>query len=196
MEHQENEILEQEPQEMSELDIRTMKADFAVNIEEVMAKECSSYECVVCDENDIGILWSFVLEDSISGFISVEDNEEGLGINTVAIGIHLKDISDFERDDLIHILELNTELINASFSVVHILEKNQEEPEPVFAEEGESIEYEDDTDNEENTTKKEILMIQCKIPLSAFDAEDFTGIVQNLMMQSDFALNQNQAEEE
>ena len=132
---------QEELQQEDELEIRAIKADFAVQIEEVMAKECSSYECVLCDEHEIGVLWSFLLEDSISGFIGVEDNEEGLGIHTVTTGIHLKDISEMDRNELMHILELNSELINACFTVVHIQEKTDEEPEPVFAEEGESVEY-------------------------------------------------------
>ena len=191
----EQEELESEKlQQNDELEIRAMKADFAVQIEEVMAKECSSYECVLCDEHEIGVLWSFLLEDSISGFIGVEDNEESLGIHTVTTGIHLKDISEMDRNELMHILELNSELINACFTVVHIQEKSEEEPEPVFAEEGESIDY-DNEDEEENINTKEILLIQCKIPLSAYDPSDFSGIIQNLMIQSDFALNQNQEEE-
>lgn len=185
---------QEELQQNDELAIRAMKADFAVQIEEIMAKECSSYECVLCDEHEIGVLWSFLLEDSISGFIGVEDNEEGLGIHTVTTGIHLKDISEMDRNELMHILELNSELINACFTVVHIQEKSEEEPEPVFAEEGESVEY-DNEEEEENINTKEILLIQCKIPLSAYDPNDFSGIIQNLMIQSDFALNQNQEEE-
>ena len=190
---EQEELESEELQQNDELEIRAMKADFAVQIEEIMAKECSSYECVLCDDHDIGILWSFLLEDSISGFIGVEDNEEGLGIHTVTTGIHLKDISEMDRNELMHILELNSELINACFTVVHIQEKSDEEPEPVFAEEGESVEY--DNEEEENINTKEILLIQCKIPLSAYDPNDFSGIIQNLMIQSDFALNQNQEEE-
>ena len=186
-------IEEQEPQELDELQLRTLKADFAVHIEEVMAEACSSYECVLCDDHEIGILWSFLLEDSISGFIGIEDNEEGLGIPTVTTGIHLKDISDADRDELLNLLELNSELINACFTVSHLKEK-QEEPEPVFAEEGESIEYNDEED-EDKITSKEILMIQCRIPLAAFDPNDFIGVIQNLMIQSDIALNQNSEEE-
>ncbi|MBR4569488.1 MAG: hypothetical protein IKO19_02295 [Candidatus Riflebacteria bacterium] len=185
---------QEEIQQDDDLEIRAMKADFAVQIEEVMAKECSSYECVLCDEHEIGVLWSFLLEDSISGFIGVEDNEDSLGIQTVTTGIHLKDISEMDRNELMHILELNSELINACFTVVHIQEKSEEEEEPVFAEEGESIEYDND-EEEENINTKEILLIQCKIPLSAYDPSDFSGIIQNLMIQSDFALNQNQEEE-
>ena len=191
---EQEELESEELQQNDELEIRAMKADFAVQIEEIMAKECSSYECVLCDEHDIGILWSFLLEDSISGFIGIEDNEEGLGIQTVTTGIHLKDISEMDRNELMHILELNSELINACFTVVHIQEKSEEEPEPVFAGEGESVEY-DNEEDEENINTKEILLIQCKIPLSAYDPSDFSGIIQNLMIQSDFALNQNQEEE-
>ncbi len=186
---------EEVSQQEDELAIRAAKADFAVQIEEIMAKECSSYECVLCDEHDIGILWSFLLEDSISGFIGVEDNVEDLGIYTVTTGIHLKDISELDRSELLHLLELNSLLINACFTVVHIQEKTEEEPEPVFAEEGESIEYDNDDEEEEPTNTKEILLIQCKIPLSTFDPNDFSGIIQNLMIQSDLALNQNQEEE-
>ena len=192
---EQEELDSEEIQQNDDLEIRTMKADFAVQIEEVMAKECSSYECVLCDEHEIGVLWSFLLEDSISGFIGVEDNEDGLGIQTVTTGIHLKDISEMDRNELMHILELNSELINACFTVVHIQEKSEEEAEPVFAEEGESIEYDNEEEDEENINTKEILLIQCKIPLSAYDPSDFSGIIQNLMIQSDFALNQNQEEE-
>ncbi len=37
-------------------------ADFAVQIEEIMAEVTSEYECVILDENDIGMLWTFVIE--------------------------------------------------------------------------------------------------------------------------------------
>ncbi len=187
----------QETQELDEMQLRTLKADFAVHIEEVLSESCSSYECVLCDDHEIGILWSFLIDDTISGFIGIEDNEDGLGIPTVTTGLHLKDISDFDRDELLSLLELNSELINACFTVSHIQEKTEEEPEPIFAEEGESIEYNDnEEENEESMKTKEILMIQCKIPLVSFDTNDFTGVIQNLMVQSDMALNQNSEEEE
>lgn len=186
----------QEAQELDEMQLRTLKADFAVHIEEAMSESCSSYECVLCDDHEIGILWSFLIDESISGFIGIEDNEDGLGIPTVTTGIHLKDISDFDREELLSLLELNSELINACFTVSHIQEKTEEEPEPIFAEEGESIEYNnEEEENEESVNTKEILMIQCKIPLVSFDTNDFSGVVQNLMIQSDMALNQNSEEE-
>ena len=195
-----NEKIEQqealETQELDEMQLRTLKADFAVHIEEIMSEACSSYECVICDEHDIGVLWSFLLEDSISGYIGIEDNEDGLGIPTVTTGLHLKDISEFDRNELLNLLELNSELINACFTVSHIKERTETEPEPIFAEEGESIEYNDeDEEDEESVTSKEILMIQCKIPLMSFDPNDFSSIIQNLMIQSDMALNQNSEEE-
>ena len=171
-------------QAQDELDVRVTKADFAVGIEEVLSKECSSYECVLCDEHDIGVLWTFVIEDSISGFIGVEDNEDNIGITTVTTGLHLKEITDIDRDGLMQILDLNSELINATFTVSHIADNPQQEP--VFAEEGESIEF--DSEDEE-APGRDILLIQCKIPLSAFEPEDFTQVIQNLMIQSDMALH-------
>lgn len=178
--------------EPTELDIRAIKADIGVQLEEIMSKECSKYECILADENDIGLLWTFLLEDSISGFIGIEDNEDGIGVETVTTGIHLKDISDIDSSGLMHILELNSELINANFTVAHVTEKNGGEPEPVYAEEGESIEFDE---GEENTVTRDILLIQCRIPLSTFDPNDFSAIIQNLMIQSDMALRQNDGNE-
>lgn len=174
--------MDQQPQQ--ELDIRAKKADFSVEIEEILSKECSSYECVITDEHDIGVLWSFVLEDSISGFIGIEDNEDTIGIPTVTTGIHLKEITGADREGLMQILELNSELINATFTVANIKDAPKEK-EPIFADDGESIEYAEETD----TPNREILLIQCKIPLSVYSAEDFIQVIQNLMMQSDMAFN-------
>lgn len=176
-----------EEKETAELDLQTLKADFAVDIEEVLKEECSAYECALTDDNDIGVIWNFIVEDSISGFIGVEDNEEGLGVTTVTVGLHLKDITDYERKDILQLLEVNSELINASFSVAHFPVKPETELEQVFAEEGESIEFEDEDDIEPEM--RDLLFIQTRIPLSVFEVSDFSSIIQNLMIQSDMALN-------
>ena len=72
-------------------------ADFAVQIEEIMAEVTSEYECVILDENEIGMLWTFVIEDSISGYIGIEENEDGVKVKTVSV-IHLKDITDVSKE--------------------------------------------------------------------------------------------------
>jgi len=172
-------------------------ADFAVKIEEVMAEECSSYECVLLDDNEIGVLWTFLIEDSISGYLGIEENEETLNVRTVSVGLHLKDISDCSREELLEILEMNAELINANFSVVKYPAKppkEEGEEEVAFADEGEDLIFEDDDDEEPEM--KDLLIIQTRLPFEAFAPEDFPGFVQNLLFQADTMLNREEEEDD
>ncbi len=172
-------------------------ADFAVKIEEVMAEECSSYECVLLDENEIGVLWTFLIEDSISGYLGIEENEETLNVRTVSVGLHLKDISDSSREELLGILELNAELINANFSVVKYPAKppkDENTEEVAFADEGEDLIFEDDDDEE--AEMRDLLIIQTRLPFDAFAPEDFGPFVQNLLFQADTMLNRDDDEDE
>lgn len=174
-------------------------ADFAVRIEEIMAEECTSYECVMLDENEIGILWTFLIEDSISGYLGIEDNEETLNVRTVSVGLHLKDITDVSREELLGFLELNSELINANFSVVKFPAKPAEDeaPEPVFVDEGEDLIYDDDEEGEEGEVEmRDLLIIQTRLPFEAFSPEDFGAFVQNLLFQADTFLNRDDEEDE
>lgn len=167
-------------------------ADFAVRIEEVMTEECSSYECMLLDENEIGVLWSFVIEDTISGYLGIEDNEDTLNVKTVSLGLHLKDITEATRDEILAILELNGELINANFSVVKFpVKPDSEDSEPVFVDEGEDLIYDDDTDEEPEM--RDMLIIQTRLPFEAFSPDDFGAFVQNLLFQTDMFLNQDEA---
>ncbi len=165
-------------------------ADFAVKIEEVMAEECSSYECVLLDDNEIGVLWTFLIEDTISGYLGIEDNEDTLNVKTVSVGLHLKDITDSTREDLLEILGVNAELINANFSVVKFPakpSKEDEKEEPVFVEEGEDLIF-DEEDDEEEEDMRDLLIIQTRLPFDAFEPEDFGAFVKNLLFQADTML--------
>ncbi|MGI6446310.1 MAG: hypothetical protein ACOX2I_11550 [Candidatus Ozemobacteraceae bacterium] len=162
-------------------------ADFAVQIEEIMAEVTSEYECVILDENEIGMLWTFVIEDSISGYIGIEENEDGVKVKTVSVGLHLKDITDVSKEELMALFELNGELINANFSVVKYPAKESNKPdEPVFIEEGEDYDYEDSDSPPE---LRDLLIIQTRLPYEAFLPEDFEAFVNNLMFQADMLLN-------
>lgn len=174
-------------------------ADFAVRIEEVMTEECTSYECVLLDENEIGVLWSFIVEDNISGYIGIDENEDTFKMRTVTLGLHLKEISDLSREELFDLLERNAELINANLCVVKIPAKNEaeaEEQEPVFVEEGEDLIFDDDEDEGEESGTREVLIIQTRLPFEAFEPDDFQGFVSNLLFQADMFLNRNEGEEE
>ena len=172
-------------------------ADFAVNIEEVMAEVTTKYECVMTDENDIGKLWTFLVEDSISGYIGVEDNEDGIDIRTVSIGLHLKDITDISKEELLGLFELNSELINANFSVVKYpvpqKDKDENDDDLIEAESGETLsEIEDETDPE----LRDLLIIQTRVPYEAFSVEDFEPFIKNLMFQADMLLEDDEEENE
>ncbi len=172
-------------------------ADFAVRIEEVMTEECSSYECVLLDDNEIGVLWTFLIEDTIGGYLGIEDNEDTLNVKTVSVGLHLKDITDSTREDLLEILGLNAELINANFSVVKFPAKPpaEEEEEPVFVEEGEDLIFDDD-DDDDDEEMRDLLIIQTRLPFDAFEPEDFGAFVKNLLFQADTMLGRKDDEEE
>lgn len=174
-------------------------ADFAVRIEEVMTEECTSYECVLLDENEIGVLWSFVVEDNISGYIGIDENEDTFKMRTVTLGLHLKEISDLSREELFDLLERNAELINANLCVVKIPARNEaedEDQEPVFVEEGEDLIFEEDEEDNEESGTREVLIIQTRLPFEAFEPDDFQGFVSNLLFQADLFLNRNEDEED
>lgn len=173
-------------------------ADFAVRIEEIMAEECTSYECVLVDEEQIGILWTFLIEDTITGYLGIEDNEETLNVRTVSVGLHLKDITGISREELMELFELNGELINANFSVVKFPAKQSadEEQEPVFVDEGEDLIYDDDEDENEEAELHDLLIIQTRLPFDAFSPDDFGAFIQNLLFQADTMLNKDKDEEE
>ncbi len=168
-------------------------ADFAVKIEEVMTEECSSYECVLLDDNEIGILWTFLIEDTISGYLGIEDNEDTLKVKTVSVGLHLKDITEYGRDEVLEILEKNADLINANFSVVKFPVKDNAEKEPVFVDEGEDLIYDDEDEEEE---MRDLLIIQTRLPFDAFDPADFGAFVQNLLFQADTMLSRQTDEDD
>lgn len=172
-------------------------ADFAVNIEEVLNETTSKYECVMTDENDIGKLWTFLIEDSISGYIGVEDNEDGIDIRTVSIGLHLKDITDISKEELLGLFELNSELINANFSVVKypVSKKSEDDDqdEMVEVESGEELSFNED---EEEPELRDLLIIQTRIPYEAFSVEDFEPFIKNLMFQADMLLDNEEDNEE
>lgn len=173
-------------------------ADFAVRIEEIMAEECSSYECVMVDDQEIGVLWTFLIEDTITGYLGIEDNEETLNVKTVSVGLHLKDITDISREELLGLLELNGELINANFSVVKFPanQPSDEKQEPVFAEEGEDVIFDDDEEENEEGNLRDLLIIQTRLPFEAFSPDDFGAFVQNLLFQADAMLNKDDDDEE
>ena len=167
-------------------------ADFAVRIEEVMTEECTSYECALVDDDEIGRLWTFVIEDTFSGYLSVDDNEESLKIRTVTLGLNLKDITGASREELLELFARNAGLVSANFSVMKFPVAGENEEEPVIIDEGEDVEY---NDEEGEAEMHDMLVIQTRLPFDAFAAEDFGSYIQNLLFQADLQLSSRDDDE-
>jgi hypothetical protein len=151
-------------------------ADFAVRIEEVMLEACTAYECIFEDDDEIARIWKFLIDDALDGYIAVEDNDGTLDFMTVSIGLYLKDISDYLREDLIHILYANSELINANLSVVKV-------PVAVQAEDEEADPDEEAATEPPVMEEREILIISTRLPFDAFEPDDFRGYIDNMLFQ-------------
>ncbi|MGM0599189.1 MAG: hypothetical protein ACQETH_05145 [Candidatus Rifleibacteriota bacterium] len=162
-------------------------ADFAVKIEEVMAEDCTVYECVFEDDNEIGRVWNFAIEDSISGYLAVEDNEETFEVQTVSVGLYLKDISDYSREDLFNLLYVNSEFINATLSVIKI---------PIPIDDETELSEEIDMEDPELVEMHDFLVIHSRIPLEIFNPEDFMGYVENMLVQYEVLLGDDNETDE
>lgn len=162
-------------------------ADFAVKIEEVMAEDCTAYECVFEDDNEIARVWNFAVEDSISGYLAVEDNEETFEVQTVSVGLYLKDITDYSREDLFNLLYVNSEFINASLSVIKI---------PIPIDDETEITEETDMEDPDLVEMHDFLVIHSRIPLEIFNPEDFMGYVENMLVQYEVLLDDEPEAEE
>ncbi len=164
-------------------------ADFAVHIEEVMAEECSAYECIFEDEEQIGRIWKFQIEEAMDGYLSFDENDDGIGIQTVTIGLYLRDITEFTRDDLIGLFYANADFVNATFSVVKI-------PVPIESDEIRDLDEDDGEDPEQEFDEREILTIQSRIPADIFEPGDFKTYLENMMYQYQITMEAFEDDEE
>jgi hypothetical protein len=173
-------------------------ADFAVRIEEIMAEECSEYVCLMVDEDEIGRLWNFTVEETIRGFLAFEDNQETIAIPTITVGIHIGDVTDHDPEDLKHLLTVNGDFINACLTVVNVPAESEDEEEPFETDADDDLENipMEDEENDGPQKSQDLLFIQTKVPFDAFDPEDFMGYVQNLIFQTDAFMGNGDSDEE
>ena len=92
-------------------------ADFAVEIEQILAEATTNYECVVVDEDDIGMMWNFTYEDIADGFLYIEKESVPFEIPTITLAVYLGAITDAPPEILKFILTLNGALINSAISI-------------------------------------------------------------------------------
>lgn len=153
-------------------------ADFSAKIEEVLSQECTKYECNKTNSDDVGLDWSFVIEDSISGYIFVEKNVDTFNMPTVSIGLYLMDVTDATKDELAEFLALNHSFLNASVALTTVPNLND------LTDQLDENSTEDEiAEAISDAPSKDILTIQTRIPLEAFEPDDFVSLIQNLLFQ-------------
>jgi len=158
-------------------------SDFAVEIEKVLADLVTEYDCAMTDEDDIGMLWNFVFEDSFEGFILVEKDAPPFSIPYITITIHLGEISGASEEFLKYVLGMNMSLMNASLAIISAPElPNKEKNDFDKDNEGED-EYNDSTGFVDE------LVIVSKMPYEAFTPKEFPDYLNLLVAQSDFVVD-------
>lgn len=160
-------------------------ADYSLLIEEALNKETTDYECIELDEDDVAVGWSFVIEDAIPGYLFIDENEYTYDLPTVSMGLHILDVTELSREALVRILKNNAGLINATFSIVNIpvlTETDEKSVDKNTSFDDDFMEYVSEKEQEEFY---DILTIQSKVPLDAFQPEDFMTYIQNLLFQTE-----------
>lgn len=158
-------------------------ADFAVELEKVLAEVVTDYDCAMTDEDDIGMLWNFIYEDTVEGFILVEKDAPPFAISTLTITLHLGVITGAPEEFLRYVLGINISLMNASLSIIRAPElPNKEEQDFDEDDEGED-EYND------STVLVDELVISTKMPYDAAKPEELADYLNLLVVQSDYVMD-------
>ena len=151
-------------------------ADFAVEIEKVLSEVTSQYECAMVDDNDIGVLWNFLYEDSAEGFLLVEKDSPPFQIPTITITIHLGEITGAPVEFLKFVMGMNMVLVNSSLAIINS---------PVEDSEDKEADEENLEDNERDSFIDE-LVLTMKMPYEAFIPAELLDYLNLLVAESDF----------
>jgi len=93
----------------------------ANGIETHLQKECKQVE-VLTEYNSDSCSWQFVLDDELTGYVSCEKGAEYLDLPTVTIAVCLGDLADANKEDLLHLFEVNGFFYRTHFTVQKIEE--------------------------------------------------------------------------
>jgi len=159
-------------------------ADFAVEIEKVLADLTTQYECATTDEDDIGMLWNFIYEDTVEGFILVEKDAPPFQIPTITITLHLGEVNGAPEEFLKYILGMNMVLINATLAIISTPSLPNGEQE-----ENDDVDEDDEETENESTGFVDELAISTKMPYEAFTPEELADYLNLLVAQSDFVMD-------
>jgi hypothetical protein len=100
-----------------------------------------------------GAVFGFEMDEEISGFISCESNQDGVGIPTVSISLTLGSVQELSQRDFLDLLLINGDLVDATITV--------------------TPEFEDSGD--------QFLLLQRKLRAEGYDTGSFTQHVESLL---------------
>lgn len=137
----------------------------ANELENILSEECSCYE-LLGDKTAERVSWFFSLkEDDLVGFIDLESNTDTIGEPTITIALKICDATQFSRDDLFNVLNVNGDLWRATYTISKV---------------------------EDNL---EFLFIQYRTLLSSFRKDDFVNCVNHLVDQCQSTLGSDTDDE-
>jgi hypothetical protein len=128
----------------------------AREIEEELGKSAGLSERLT-DIGPDGAVFGFELSEEVSGFVSCESNQDGIGSPTVSISLSLGSVQELNRRDLLDLLLINGDMLNATITVT-----------PEF----------DDSEDQ-------FLLLQRKIRAEEFDPASFADHVESLRKMAD-----------
>ena len=139
---------------------------FALNLEKVLKEDCASFERIEELDED-GVAWKFMLESELWGDIVLQNfKDDDDGVSTVTISLRIADITDFPREKLFDLLEVNGSFHRASFSLGTFTDPDDE-------------------------SEKKLLFIDYKSTPEVFKPEEFTSCIDHLIDQLDEHMPEN-----
>jgi hypothetical protein len=140
--------------ERNEMDVYVIAGD----IEQWLDDEGLQYEAMR-DTEQAGAFFVVQFNDGLSGFISVEDNEDDLEFGTVTVAIWLAEVGEAPPEALKRLLVDNGSMYNAALVVVPMSEGEQD------------------------------LFLQTRIAIEHFETDDIPSHVNNLVAQAQMFLD-------
>lgn len=96
-------------------------------IEQVLPRVVSEWE-LLGDINEDGAVWGFdIEEDDASGFVVLESNVGSYDVPTVSVSLSLGPVSEADRDDLLDMLAISAQLLDACMTITPPIGEEGEE---------------------------------------------------------------------
>jgi len=100
---------------------------YAGQIEDVLPRIVSEWE-LLGDLTEDGGVWGFDLEeDNVSGFVVLESNAGTYDVPTVSVALSLGPVSEASRDDLLDMLSVSAQLLDACMTITPPVGEDGEE---------------------------------------------------------------------